>query len=199
MIAVLHPSTIKAVSDVLLNNDDLMAPIAIFVSNYDEEKSIRVKKDKDLAGPKKKIRELSPSPPALDPSDNDDIPSKQKKNRQLLRDKKNKKFLSLSASFFQDNVWCVTSSSRSIEIDDSSSSTSTEKKKTDRAPRLKVLQLVQESFAMVVDYGTYRLKSSFSGMTQRSRRESPSWWRNQDLNLMIRISTSLIQSPFKQF
>lgn len=45
MKAIVHPAMIKADFDALLQNDDLMASIATFVSNYFERESNRVKKE----------------------------------------------------------------------------------------------------------------------------------------------------------
>lgn len=80
MRAVVHPTVIKAVPDLLLKNDDLIVPIATFASDYVEKGSTRLKKEEDLAGSRRKIRELPPSLPTSDPSDDDNISCKEKKN-----------------------------------------------------------------------------------------------------------------------
>lgn len=59
-----HHSMSKPVFDVLLKNDDPMAPIANFVSIYVANESTCVKKKEDLAGSGEKIHELPPPPPA---------------------------------------------------------------------------------------------------------------------------------------
>lgn len=76
--AVLHPLVVKAVSDALLMKDDLMASIAIFVLKYVEKESDRVKMERHLARSRRKTCELQSASPISDPSDDDDIPSKQK-------------------------------------------------------------------------------------------------------------------------
>lgn len=86
--AAVNFSTMKAVSDDLLKNDDLLPLIAAFVPNYVEGKLDRVKKKEFFAGSRIKVRELSPSPIAFDPSNDDDIPFQKKKNRRLHRNKK---------------------------------------------------------------------------------------------------------------
>lgn len=50
MREVAHPSMNKAVSDVLLKNDGLIAPTATFVSNYVSKGSSHVKKEEQLVG-----------------------------------------------------------------------------------------------------------------------------------------------------
>lgn len=47
-----HPTVIKAVSTALLKKDDLMAAIAIFVSNYIGKGSIRVEKEETILSPR---------------------------------------------------------------------------------------------------------------------------------------------------
>lgn len=65
--AVGHLSMIKAVSDALLDNDNLVAPIAAFVSNY-------VEKKENLAQPKKKGPRATVASLISDWPDNDDNP-----------------------------------------------------------------------------------------------------------------------------
>lgn len=157
--AVVHPSMIKAVPDALPKNNDFMAPIATLVSNYAEKKLNRVKKEEKCSGLRRKIHELPPSPPTSHSSDDNDIPSNKKKNRRLHRSKKNRKKSGLYTSSLHDDVWRVTSSDKSKEIDDSLSSSNFDDKKNDRATRLKVSRPVQKSFLKAVDYRTYRLKN----------------------------------------
>lgn len=77
---VVHPSLTKALFSALLNNNGLTAPMETFVSNYVRKNSNRVKKEENLVGLRKMIRELPLSAPASYPSDDDDIKFKKKKN-----------------------------------------------------------------------------------------------------------------------
>lgn len=93
MRAVVHLSMVRAIFDVLLENDTLMAPIAMFLSNYFEKMSNRTKKVENIAGPGNTIHGRGPLPPATGSSDDEDIPSKEKKFRRVRRDEKKRKTL----------------------------------------------------------------------------------------------------------
>lgn len=80
MRATVQPSMTKAVSDTLLGNDNLVAPISTFVSNYVKKKSNHDKKKEILVG-SKNIYELPPSPLASNLSDDDGNPFKKKSTR----------------------------------------------------------------------------------------------------------------------
>lgn len=121
MRAVVHPSMIKAASSTLLKNSNPKAAITSFVSSYVEREPDRVRKEKDLAGSKRKSRELPPSRPISNPPNDRDIPSKEKKNQRVHRKKKNTKQLKFSTSTLQDDACSVTSSGGSKESDDLSS------------------------------------------------------------------------------
>lgn len=82
--AIVHPLMIKAVSDALLENDEDMAPVATFVSNYVQKEPKSRQERRNFFGSKKKIRELLPSPPTLEASDDYEIPSRKKKNGALV-------------------------------------------------------------------------------------------------------------------
>lgn len=79
MRTAVHPAMIQAVSAALLNNGNLMAPISTSVSNDVERESNRVKKEENFSGLARKIHELPPSPPNLDPIEDDDITFIEKK------------------------------------------------------------------------------------------------------------------------
>lgn len=78
MKAVVHPSLIKAVSDALLKNDNLMTPIAIFVSNYVKKELNHVRKEENVFRARRKTRGLPPLPPTPDPWNDGGIPSTEK-------------------------------------------------------------------------------------------------------------------------
>lgn len=63
MRAVVNPSMIKAVLDDLLEIDDLIAPVASFLSDCVEKKAIHVKNEKEISKSKIKVSEVSPSLP----------------------------------------------------------------------------------------------------------------------------------------
>lgn len=111
-------------------------------------------KKKDLAGSRRKIREVLPSLPTSEPLSDGDISSKDKKKREVRRDKKTEKTSSLCTSSFQNRAWSVTLSGRWKEIDDLPSLSSIEKRKKYLGFSIKVLQRMQESFAKAVDYRT---------------------------------------------
>lgn len=87
--ARVHPSMIKAVTNALLKYDDLMALIAIVVSNYVEKLSTRDKR-KNVARTDKQIIELLPLPSTSDRLEDDDFLFKEKENCRQRRDKNNK-------------------------------------------------------------------------------------------------------------
>lgn len=101
-------STIKVVSGYLLKNVNLLAPISTFASNYDETSWIvSRKKKKSEEGQKENIRETPTSSPTSDPSQNDDIPSEEKKIRRVARDIKREKCYVCPQDFFRTTlgVW----------------------------------------------------------------------------------------------
>lgn len=102
--AVGYLSMIKTVSDTLPKDDDHMVPIAAIVSNYAKKVPNRVKKEGELTGSRRRLRELLPSHPTSDPSDDDDIPSSEKMNRRLRRDKKTTKTLCTPTSSFKGDA-----------------------------------------------------------------------------------------------
>lgn len=121
MKAFMQPAMIKVVSDAFLKNDELMAPIATFVSNYVQWKTICIIEEKEVSGSRRKFYELHPSPQTSDSSDDDDMTSKHKKTRQSrYRYRDFKKSNSFTSSLY-GNVWNVMSSGKSIEGDDLSS------------------------------------------------------------------------------
>lgn len=81
MRVVLQPAMIQAVTDAFRKNDDLMAPIATFVSNYPGKESNSFKMEEEILWCRIKIRELLPSPPTSDPSDNYNMPPKDRKEK----------------------------------------------------------------------------------------------------------------------
>lgn len=93
MCAGVHPSVIKAISAAMLKNNNLMVPVATILLNYVEKDSNRVKIEKDLSRTSGKMRELSSLPRYSDPSDDDCILSKGKKNPRVRRDMNSKKGL----------------------------------------------------------------------------------------------------------
>lgn len=86
MRAVVDPAMITTVSKALLENGELMATIAIFMSNYVEKELIQVKKGEEVSGLRNKIRKLAPSRPTSDPSENDDKPFTDKRLRRFCHD-----------------------------------------------------------------------------------------------------------------
>lgn len=70
------PLKSEAVFDAMLKNEDLIAPIALFVPIYVRKDSNHIKKEENLAGSRRKAYELSPSTPTSDPSDTDNVPLK---------------------------------------------------------------------------------------------------------------------------
>lgn len=77
--------------DALLMNDDPMTPIATFVLDQFEKLLIHVKKERNLAGSRRKIRELSPSPSTSEPLGDEDFLIKEMQSRDARRDKKHNK------------------------------------------------------------------------------------------------------------
>lgn len=85
--AAVRHSILKVVFTPLLENDDLIAPIAIFVSNYVEKESNTVKVDKYLAASKRQIWGLLLYPPTADSLADDEISSQVKRILRFRRDK----------------------------------------------------------------------------------------------------------------
>lgn len=119
--AAVHASMSKAVFNVLLNNGNLNAPIATFVSSHVEIELTRVMKAETLDRSKRKIREIAHSPSASDPMNECGIPSKEKKNRCIRLKKKKEKKSSSSTSLLLSSpryeAWSVTSSVKSNKTD----------------------------------------------------------------------------------
>lgn len=83
MRMVVHILTLRAVLDVLLKNGNLKTPIATFVPNYAERKqSDCIKDKKDLATSRKKDLRTAALASDSEPSDDEGIPSKEKKPTQ---------------------------------------------------------------------------------------------------------------------
>lgn len=118
MREVVNLSMIKAVSDALLKNGDLVARIAIFVLNFAERMSNCVEKKDYLVGSRRKIRELLPSPPTLIPPNDNYIPLKEKNNSRVRRDRKIKIESSLSTRSLHKDAKSVTSSGKFVKVGD---------------------------------------------------------------------------------
>lgn len=119
---------IRAVSDALLNNNNLLEPTVIFVLNYIVEELNCVKQEKHLAGSWRTIWDLPPSPTTLNFLDDDSILSKGNKSWCVRCDKNNKNDFCSSTVFLQFDAWSMTSSAKTMEVDDSSSVPSAEKR-----------------------------------------------------------------------
>lgn len=78
--AVVHSVMIEAVNNALLKEDQSIALVAMFVSNYVKKDLIYVTDKKEKGRLQQKISCLSQSSRTSDPSNDDDISSEKKKN-----------------------------------------------------------------------------------------------------------------------
>lgn len=139
MKAVVHPSTFKAIPDTFLKNNDLIAPIAMFMSNHAEKGSNCVKRKKKLSGLKLSFKSFLHYLQRLTALDDDDLPPGNGKKRCSCSDEKSSNKLSSSTSVFHDSVWSVTSRGKSKEANDFWSLSIVRKQKKDCAPRPNVV------------------------------------------------------------
>lgn len=103
--AFVHPTIIKGVADAFRKRDNLMAPIIRFVLHYVEKESVCVKEELEVSRSKRKICELPPLSPTSCPSENDDMPSRNKKGRLSRRgERKSKEYNSVH---YFSWWWCV--------------------------------------------------------------------------------------------